>query len=67
MSKMFGIAHFNPRDRAREKQMARDEDARLLAGRVSSAEQINHRNGFFSKADLPRAEIIGRRKAVLVR
>jgi hypothetical protein len=64
---MLRIEHFDPRDRAREKQLAREEDARLLASRSVSADELSHQNGFFSKADLSHAVIVGRRKAELIK
>ncbi len=39
---------FDPKERAREKQRSRDEDARALASGEKSAEQVQRENGHFS-------------------
>ncbi len=41
------IEHFDPKERAREKQRSREEDARALACREKSREQLQRENGHF--------------------
>jgi hypothetical protein len=48
-------ARFDPKDRAREKQRSRDEDARALASGEKSPEQLQRENGHFS---FPNARVI---------
>jgi hypothetical protein len=62
---MLHVGHFDPLERAEQKALAREEDARLLASRAASPDQMNRQNGFFSKANLSEAVIIGRRAAIL--
>ena len=38
---------FDPKERAREKQRSRDEDARALASSNKSREQLRRENGHF--------------------
>lgn len=48
---------FNPIERQRAKQAAREQDDRdLIAGRIS-AEELNARNGFFSGINFAKAFI----------
>lgn len=52
----MSVRQFNPEDRIREKQLAREEDERDLAeGKVSSAE-LQRRNSWFSGFDLSLAK-----------
>jgi hypothetical protein len=39
---------FDPKERAREKQRSREEDARALASREKSPEELQRENGHFS-------------------
>ena len=39
---------FNPKERSREKQRSRDEDARALASGEKSREELQRENGHFS-------------------
>jgi hypothetical protein len=38
---------FDPAERAREKQISRDEDAKALASGAKSADQLRRENGVF--------------------
>jgi hypothetical protein len=48
---------FDPKERAREKQRSRDEDARALASGEKSAQELQRENGHFS---FPNARISAR-------
>lgn len=49
---------YDPKQRAADKQAAREkDDADLRAGRVSR-EELSKRNGFFSSLDLVNAKIV---------
>ena len=39
---------FDPKERAREKQRSREEDARALASGEKSPQELQHENGHFS-------------------
>ena len=49
---------FNPADRAREKQEAREADERALADGTISKEELAKRNGFFSSLDFSGSSIV---------
>lgn len=56
------MKRFNPADRAREKQEARDRDESMLVSGDVTAEQLTQRNGFFSALDPSKARIASRRQ-----
>jgi hypothetical protein len=41
------LERFDPKERAREKQLSREEDARALASGEKSREQLQRENGHF--------------------
>jgi hypothetical protein len=43
---------FDPKERAREKQLSREEDARALASGEKSREQLQRENGHFVFANV---------------
>ena len=49
----------DPRKRAKQKQAARDRDARLLASGKITAAELNRRNGFLSALDFTKAVFLG--------
>lgn len=59
---MRQIERYNPIERQREKQRAREQDERDLRAGVISPEALNHRNGFFSGLDLSNASLRLRRR-----
>lgn len=42
------VMHFDPAERAREKQASRDADERALSAGLISSEQMQRKNGFVS-------------------
>lgn len=54
---------FDPAERQRAKQRAREQDDRDLNSGAVSAESLQARNGFFSGLDLSRASVRRRRIA----
>ena len=53
----MSVRQFNPEDRIREKQLAREQDERdLLEGRVS-AEELQERNSFVRGLDTSNAKL----------
>lgn len=50
------------KQRAKDKQKARDNDDRLLNQGLISREELQQRNGFFSKLDIKNSKIIRRAK-----
>ena len=61
---MVRIRRLDPEQRAREKQAARDEDARRLAAGEITVAELAKENGFFAGFDLSKARItaIGKRR-----
>jgi hypothetical protein len=53
--------NFSVAARAREKQIAREQDDARLRSGSASRDDIQRENGFFSKLDLSRAVIVKRR------
>lgn len=54
---MKGLQFYDPAERAREKQQARDEDeADLRSGKVTS-DELAARNGFFSRLAIRQGRI----------
>jgi len=54
---MQQCAPFNPVERQRAKQRAREQDERDLQAGVISPDALNDRNGFFSGIDFSNASI----------
>ncbi|WP_454887776.1 hypothetical protein [Sphingomonas oryzagri] len=54
--------HYDPIERQREKQCAREQDERDLRAGVVSVGELNERNGFFSGIDFSHASIRRRRR-----
>ena len=54
--------HYDPIERQRDKQHAREQDERDLRAGVVSINELSERNGFFSGIDLSRASIRRRRR-----
>ena len=53
----MSVRQFNPEDRIREKQLAREQDERdLFEGRVS-AEELQERNSFVRGLDIKNAKL----------
>ncbi len=42
------LERLDPKERAREKERSRDDDARALASGEKSVEQLRHENGHFA-------------------
>ena len=52
------VEYYDPAERARQKQLAREQDDEdLRTGRVTR-EELSRRNGFFSSLDFSKATII---------
>lgn len=53
-------SYYDPAERAREKQLARDKDDEDLRTGKVTREELSKRNGFFSSLDFSKATIIRR-------
>jgi len=51
------VRRFNPEDRIREKQLAREQDERDLREGRASPRELNERNSFFAGQDLKSARL----------
>ena len=58
---MLQVSHYDPIEREREKQRARDQDDRALRQGSLSIEELRFRNGFFSSLDLAGSSVRRRR------
>jgi hypothetical protein len=57
---MKKIGYYDPKERALEKQLSREQDeADLKSGKVTK-EELSKRNGFFSSLDFKNAKIVRR-------
>ncbi len=54
----YKISHFDPAERARQKQASRDEDARRLAAGEITRSELRRENGMVSGMDLSNASIV---------
>jgi len=54
---MADLEHYDPVDRAREKQRSRDDDARRLAAGDVSRDQLQRENSWVRDFDAPAAVI----------
>jgi hypothetical protein len=54
--------HYDPIERQREKQRAREQDDRDLQAGIVSISELSERNGFFSGVDFSRASVRRRRR-----
>ena len=52
---------FDPAERARQKQAARDQDERDLAAGLVTRQELQARNSFATGLDLPNAKIVRRK------
>jgi hypothetical protein len=59
---MQQVNHYDPIQRQRDKQRAREQDDRDLRSGAVSPELLGERNGFFSSLDLSRASVRRRRR-----
>lgn len=57
---MQPMNRYDPRERQREKQRAREQDDRDLRSGAVSADELGRRNGLFSPLDLSAARIRSR-------
>lgn len=57
-SKDLEINYYDPRERALEKQRAREQDDEDLRTGKITREELSQRNGFFSSLDIANSKII---------
>ena len=57
-SKDLEINYYDPAERARQKQLAREQDDKDLRTEKITREELSRRNGFFSSLDIANSKII---------
>ena len=61
---MVEIGYFNPEDRRREKEEARDRAEFLIVSGQLSSQQINEQNGFFSALNPSQVRLVQRQAEI---